>query len=72
MRSARTGPFAIVATYRESELDRTHPLAEALITIRRERDTTRLVLHGLEITHVKALVNSIVGPNAPSQLFSWY
>jgi DNA-binding winged helix-turn-helix (wHTH) protein/tetratricopeptide (TPR) repeat protein len=68
MRSARTGSFAIVATYRESELDRTHPLAETLITIRRERGTTRLVLHGLKITHVKALVNSIVGPNAPSQL----
>ncbi len=68
MRSARTGSFAIVATYRESELDRTHPLAETLITIRRERGTTRLVLHGLKITHVRALVNSIVGPNAPSQL----
>jgi len=68
MRSASMASFAIVATYRESELDRTHPLAEMLITLRRERAITRLVLHGLKITHVKALVNSIVGPNAPSQL----
>ena len=68
MRSARMASFAIVATYRESELDRTHPLAEMLITLRRERGITRLALRGLKITHVKALVNSIVGPNAPSQL----
>ncbi len=68
MRSASMASFAIVATYRESELDRTHPLAETLVTLRRDRGTTRLVLHGLKITHVKALVNSIVGPNAPAQL----
>src|SRR6266852_5992110 len=68
MRSASMASIAIVATYRESELDRTHPLAEMLITLRRERAITRLALRGLKITHVKALVNSIVGPNAPSQL----
>lgn len=68
MRSARMAPFAIVATYRESELDRTHPLAEMLVALRRERGITRLALRGLKITHIKALVNSIVGPNAPSQL----
>src|SRR6266581_3781439 len=68
MRSAHMASFAIVATYRESELDRAHPLAEMLITLRRERGITRVALRGLKITHVKALVNSIVGPNAPSQL----
>src|SRR6267378_2573258 len=68
MRSARMASFAIVATYRESELDRTHPMSEMLITLRRERGITRVALRGLKITHVKALVNSIVGPNAPSQL----
>jgi len=45
--------FAIVATYRESELDRTHPLSEMLITLRRERGITRVALRGLKITHVK-------------------
>src|SRR6266852_3590277 len=68
MRSASMASIAIVATYRESELDRTHPLAEVLITLRRERAITRLALRGLKITQVKALVNSVVGPNAPSQL----
>src|SRR5712692_4535472 len=68
MRSASVASFAIVATYRESELDRTHPLAEMLITLRRERGITRVALRGLKITHVKALVNSVVGPHAPPQL----
>jgi DNA-binding winged helix-turn-helix (wHTH) protein/tetratricopeptide (TPR) repeat protein len=68
MRSASLASFAIVATYRESELDRTRPLAEMLITLRRERGFTRLALGGLTITQVKALVNSVVGPNAPPQL----
>jgi DNA-binding winged helix-turn-helix (wHTH) protein/tetratricopeptide (TPR) repeat protein len=68
IRSARTASFTIVATYRESELGRTHPMAEMLITLRREPGVTRLVLHGLGIAQVSALVDSIVGPNAPSQL----
>jgi tetratricopeptide (TPR) repeat protein len=68
IRSARTASFTIVATYRESELGRAHPLAELLTTLRREPRVTRLVLRGLNITHVKALVASIIGPNAPSQL----
>jgi predicted ATPase len=68
IRSSRTASFTIVATYRESELGRTHPLAEMLITLRREPRVTRLVLRGLDVAHVSALVDSIIGPNAPSQL----
>src|SRR5262249_27964735 len=68
MRSARAAFFAIVATYRESELGRTHPLSEMLMTLRREPSVTRLVLHGLEIKQVSALVDSIVGSNAPRNL----
>ena len=66
--SSRSASFTIVATYRESELGRTHPLAEMLITLRREPAVTRLVLRGLDFAHIRALVDSIVGPNAPSQL----
>jgi len=68
IRSARTASFCIVATYRESELGRTHPLAEMLVGLRREARVTRLVLRGLDVAHVAALVDSIVGPDAPSQL----
>ena len=68
MRSARPASFAIVATYRESELGRTHPLAEMLITLRREPGVTRLALRGLDIAQVTSLVDSIVGPDAPPPL----
>src|SRR5438477_5881515 len=40
VRSARTASFTIVATYRESELGRTHPLAEMLVTLRRAPGVT--------------------------------
>lgn len=63
MRSARTGFFTVVGTYRESELGRTHPLSDVLTTLRREPSVTRLVLHGLAIAQVSALVDSIVGSN---------
>jgi DNA-binding winged helix-turn-helix (wHTH) protein/tetratricopeptide (TPR) repeat protein len=68
IRSARPARFVIVATYRESELSRTHPLAETLAALRREPGVTRLALHGLDAAHVSALVDSIVGPNAPAHL----
>jgi DNA-binding winged helix-turn-helix (wHTH) protein/tetratricopeptide (TPR) repeat protein len=68
IRSARAGSFCIVATYRESELGRTHPLAEMLVDLRREPRATRLVLRGLEVAHVTALVGSVVGRQAPPHL----
>jgi DNA-binding winged helix-turn-helix (wHTH) protein/tetratricopeptide (TPR) repeat protein len=68
MRTARTACLTIVATYRESELGRTHPLAEMLISLRREPGVTRLALAGLGLPQVSALVDSIVGPTAPARL----
>jgi len=68
MRSARAASLATFATYRESELGRTHPLAEILATLRREPGVSRLVLHGLGLAHVGALVSSVIGPGAPAQL----
>jgi predicted ATPase len=68
VRSSRAASLMIVATYRESELSRTHPLAEMLVPLRREPGVTRLVLRGLETANVKSLVDSIVGPDAPAQL----
>ena len=49
-RHARVQPasLCIVGTYRESELGRTHPLAEMLADLRREQAVTRLSLRGLD------------------------
>jgi DNA-binding winged helix-turn-helix (wHTH) protein/tetratricopeptide (TPR) repeat protein len=68
MRSSDAVSLAIVATYRESELGRTHPLADMLIKLRREGSVTRLLLHGLNGAHVRGLVDTIAGPGAPSHL----
>ncbi len=38
----------IVATYRDTDLDRTHPLSEMLADMRRQTGVERLMLHGLD------------------------
>jgi DNA-binding winged helix-turn-helix (wHTH) protein/tetratricopeptide (TPR) repeat protein len=68
MRSSNAASLAIVATYRESELGRTHPLADMLIKLRHEGSVIRLPLHGLDVAHVRGLVDTIAGPDVPSQL----
>lgn len=44
LRQIRTERVLIVGAYRETELDRTHPLAKALVDWNRERLITRIVL----------------------------
>jgi DNA-binding winged helix-turn-helix (wHTH) protein/tetratricopeptide (TPR) repeat protein len=68
LRSSRPGAFAIVATYRDSELGRTHPLSELLPDLRRETGVTRVALRGLKVEHVRRIVHGIIGPGAPSRL----
>src|SRR5207244_824222 len=45
-RSSNPAALLIVGTYRETELTRTHPLAEMLADLRRERLVDRVLLHG--------------------------
>jgi tetratricopeptide (TPR) repeat protein len=44
IRNLREARVLIVASYRDTELDRAHPLAKALVDWNRERFTTRIVL----------------------------
>jgi tetratricopeptide (TPR) repeat protein/predicted Ser/Thr protein kinase len=68
MRSTRTAALCIVATYRDSELRRTHPLAEILADFRRDESVTRLSLRGLTTTDVQELASSIAGHSVPLRL----
>jgi tetratricopeptide (TPR) repeat protein len=45
----------IVATYRESALDRSHPLARVLADLRRDAGVQRIRLHGLDATSLATL-----------------
>jgi class 3 adenylate cyclase/tetratricopeptide (TPR) repeat protein len=46
----------LVGTYRDVELDRAHPLAEAVATLRRERTYDRVLLRGLSLDDVTDLL----------------
>jgi AAA ATPase-like protein/adenylate/guanylate cyclase family protein len=58
----------VVATYRESELSRTHPLAAALAELRRERIVERVSLGGLTEPDIAALLADAAG-HAPPDAF---
>jgi class 3 adenylate cyclase len=49
----------VVGTYRDVELDRRHPLSEALAELRRERLYERVLLRGLSESEVKDLIEAI-------------
>lgn len=58
-----TGPgLLILGTYRDTDVRRTHPLAEALGAFRRDRSVERLALRGLSGEEVVALVAALTGP----------
>jgi class 3 adenylate cyclase len=63
---ARGAPagLLIVATYRDTDLDRAHPLAEALAELRRERIGTRVALRGLDSDGTGDLVAAWAGHDA--------
>ena len=58
MRSARPAALLFIGTYRETDLARTHPLAELLADLRREPRVERVLLRGLAPDDVSALVAS--------------
>jgi class 3 adenylate cyclase len=51
----------IVGTYRDVELDRRHPLADALADFRRENISRRIRLHGLSLEEVTELLRARAG-----------
>ena len=71
MRASNAAFLCIVGTYRDSELARTHPLAEMLADLRRETAVVRLSLRGLEEAHIKGLIDAFIGSgDASPQLAS--
>ncbi len=69
VRDADPGALLIIGTYRETELARTHPLADVLAEFRRDEDyVVRIALKGLDIDGVIALVESAAGGRVESRL----
>lgn len=61
IRSAEPLRLLIIATYRDTDLTRTHPLTSMLADLRRESGVDRLALRGLDDVAVVALVTASAG-----------
>lgn len=56
-----TSPPLIVATYRDSDVDRGHPLVDTLATLRRQDGFVRIALEGLGADEIAELVHARLG-----------
>jgi len=68
VRSPEQSPLLILGTYRETEIVRTHPLAEILADLRRDRAFERVSLQGLDEGDVGALIGAWAGQEMPLAL----
>ncbi len=59
VRRLRSGRVAVLATYRDTDLDRSHPLAEILSEWRRDRSCLRVRLRGLDRSEVGDLLAGV-------------
>lgn len=70
LRHLRNDKLLVLAAYRELELDRTHPLAAALVEWNRERLATRLALGRLSFDDTSALLATLFGQTNVSPDFA--
>lgn len=61
LRSVTPVRVLILATYRDTDLDRSHPLADVLGDLRRESGVSRLDLRGLDAQGVELLMETAAG-----------
>lgn len=63
-----SSPLLIVGLYRDVELDRRHPLADALADLRRETGYARIALKGLSMAEVTEYLTRVAGRAPPREL----
>ena len=61
VRDPAPAPLLVIATYRDTDLDRSHPLADMLAGFRREPDVERVALGGLSESAVGEFVEATAG-----------
>jgi len=67
LRQLRDERVLIVGAYRETELDRTHPLAKALVDWNRERLTTRIALRRFNETETGDQLGALLGESVSGE-----
>ncbi len=65
--STRDGGVLVVATYRDTDVDRRHPLAKVLADLRRHQTVERRPVRGLDTDEVAELIASRAGHEAPAE-----
>ncbi len=70
MRRLRSVRLLIVAGYREIELDRRHPLAEALVQWNRQRQVERIQLSRFTVAETNKLIATLFGQESVSDEFA--
>jgi len=70
LRRLRNDRVLVLAAYREVELDRSHPLASALVDWNRERLATRIALGRLSRADTGALLAGLFGQDGVSEEFA--
>ncbi len=63
--SERGGPMLVLGIYRDTDVDRRHPLSELLADLRRDPRVERVALRGLEEQAIGALLHDRAGHDAP-------
>lgn len=67
LRQLRESRVLILGAYRETELDRAHPLAKSLVDWNRERLTTRLILHRFDAAETGAQIDALLGEHVSGE-----
>jgi len=68
MRTCHDEAILFVASYRDIELDRAHPLAKALIEWNRERLTTRISLRPFDLDETRRQLEALLGEDISTEL----
>lgn len=67
LRQLREERVLIVGAYRETELDRAHPLAKSLVDWNRERLTTRIALKRFDENETTAQIDALLGEHVSGE-----
>jgi predicted ATPase len=70
MRRLRNERVFVLACYREVELDRSHPLANALVEWNRERIGTRIPIGRLTLEETRSMIAALLGLDSVSDEFA--
>jgi eukaryotic-like serine/threonine-protein kinase len=67
-KTAPNGRFAILGLYRDTEIDNAHPLASAVLEVRRRSASRHLTLSGLDLQGVEEMVLSLMPASQKTNL----